>query len=137
MYGLGVYLGDLAQKSHRYVSQPRGGQGTGKNQYRMVLCSVLMGRTLMVEGHLRKGDAMHDVSSLRRIWKGELDAMVEPLRGDRPFLPEGAPPAEQHDLVFVKGLGSCCKGGFSVVNSEYISFHPYQCLPRYEIVYEL
>lgn len=136
MFGLGIYLADIAQKSHRYVSQPSGAKG-GKNTYRMVLCSVLMGRTLMIEGHLRSGECMHDVSALRRVWKGELEGMVEPLARDRPLLPKGGLSAEEHDLVFVKGLGSCCRSGVSVHNSEYISFHPYQCLPRYEIEYEL
>jgi len=133
MFGLGIYLADIAQKSHRYVSQPTV-SGGGKTRYRMVLCSVLMGRVLMINGHLRNGDCMHDVSALRRIWKGELEAMVESSNGP---IPEGSPPAEEHDLTFVKGLGSCCRSGFSVHNSEYISFHPYQCLPRYEIEYEL
>merc|ERR1712039_786599 len=132
MYGLGIYLADLAQKSNRYVSQPSG------KRYRMVLCSVLMGRTVMVDGHLRQAAAMHDVPTLRKLWKGDLDAMCQPCDTTKAsFLPEGAPPVEQHDLLFVKGLGSKCKPGFSVVNSEYLSFHPYQCLPRYEIIYEM
>merc|ERR1712048_3029 len=46
MFGLGIYLADLAQKSHRYVSQPKG------NRYRIVVCSVL-GKSFQVEGHLR------------------------------------------------------------------------------------
>merc|ERR1712046_413493 len=45
--------------------------------------------------------------------------------------------AEKSDLLFVKGLGSSVRPGFSVVNSEYIAFHPHQCLPKYEIEYEL
>merc|ERR1712050_510435 len=45
--------------------------------------------------------------------------------------------AEKSDLIFVKGLGSAVKPGFSVVNSEYIAFHPHQCLPMYEIEYEM
>merc|ERR1712125_103367 len=45
--------------------------------------------------------------------------------------------AEKSDLLFVKGLGSAVRPGFSVVNSEYIAFHPHQCLPKYEIEYEL
>merc|ERR1712151_601044 len=101
----------------------------------MILCSVLAGRTLMVEGHLQKADSLHDVSSLRRLWKGELETMVQPTARGRPLLPVGAPPVEEHDILFVKGLGSGCRSGLSVVNSEYICFHPYQCLPRYEIVY--
>merc|ERR1712176_1668070 len=136
MYGLGIYLGDMAQKSHRYVSQPAR-TSSGKTRCRMVLCSVLMGRALMVEGYLRTAHAMHDVSSLRGVWKGELESMVECVRCDQPLVSDGAPPIEQHDLIFVKGLGSRCRNGFSVVNSEYISFHPYQCLPRYEVIYEM
>lgn len=135
MYGLGIYVADISQKSHRYVSQPAGSGHSGKQRYRMVLCSVLMGRTLMIEGHLCKGDAMHDVSSLRRIWKGDFETMVQPCGG--PLFPKGSLPAEEHDLIFVKGLGVKSKPGFSVHNSEYIAFHPYQCLPRYEIEYEL
>lgn len=44
---------------------------------------------------------------------------------------------EKSDLLFVKGLGDECRPGFSVVNSEYIAFHPHQCLPKYEIEYEV
>merc|ERR1719203_2434352 len=36
--------------------------------------------------------------------------------------------AEKSDLLFVKGLGSAVRPGWSVVNSEYIAFHPHQCL---------
>lgn len=136
MFGLGIYLADIAQKSHRYVSQPVRTKG-GKRRYRMVLCSVVMGRTLMIEGHLRKGECMHDVSGLRTVWKGELEAMVEPAVRGQQLLQKNGLKAEEHDLLFVKGLGSCCRPGLSVHNSEYISFHPYQCLPRYEIEYEM
>ena len=45
--------------------------------------------------------------------------------------------AEKSDLLFVNGLGSAVRPGYSVVNSEYIAFHPHQCLPKYEIEYEL
>lgn len=45
--------------------------------------------------------------------------------------------AEKSDLLFVKGLGPNHKPGLSVLNSEYIAFHPHQCLPKYEIVYEM
>merc|ERR1712012_91313 len=45
--------------------------------------------------------------------------------------------AEKSDLLFVKGLGCKCRHGYSVVNSEYIAFHPHQCLPKYEIEYEI
>jgi len=45
--------------------------------------------------------------------------------------------AEKSDLLFIKGLGNNVRPGFSVVNSEYIAFHPHQCLPKYEIEYTL
>lgn len=44
---------------------------------------------------------------------------------------------EKSDLLYVKGLGSRAKPGYSVINSEFIAFHPYQCLPLYEIEYEV
>lgn len=137
MFGLGIYLADIAQKSHRYCSRPvmRG----SRRQFRMVVCSVLQGKPLQLEAHLRKPDAMHDMFSLRACYKGDLEGMVEFVDSQKAAPGEwaGDLPVEQHDLLFVKGLGDKCKRGFSVVNSEYLSFHPYQCLPRYEVVYEM
>jgi hypothetical protein len=46
-------------------------------------------------------------------------------------------PAEKCDMIFVQGLEERVRPGFSVVNSEYIAYHPHQCLPKYEITYEL
>merc|ERR1711933_268073 len=37
--------------------------------------------------------------------------------------------AEKSDLLFVKGLGTQSRPGYSVVNNEYIAFHPHQNLP--------
>merc|ERR1712061_113876 len=76
MYGLGIYLADLAQKSHRYVSQPETVEG-GRRRYRMIICSVL-GRAFKVEGHLRCAEAMHDVANVRALSEEELASMVEP-----------------------------------------------------------
>jgi len=45
--------------------------------------------------------------------------------------------AEKSDLLFIKGLGDQVRPGSSVINSEYIAFHPHQCLPKYEIEYEV
>jgi len=132
MYGLGIYLGDLAQKSHRYCSQPE--MRGGRRRYRMILCSVL-GKAFKLEGHLRNGSAMHDVVNHRAIQEEELAAMVEPCNvygGSDPMQV-----CEKSDLLFVQGLGSHSRPGFSVINSEYIAFHPHQCLPKYEIVYEI
>lgn len=140
MFGLGIYLADLAQKSHRYVSRPQL-VGT-RRRYRMVICSVLTGRTLQLEAHLAQPDSMHDIQSLRACWPGDLKAKVKPVddttKAIRRCCTGGdTAPVEQHDLLFVKGLAHRCCPGSSVFNSEYISFHPYQCLPRYEIVYEI
>jgi len=188
MYGLGIYLADSAQKSHRYVSQPQADR-QGRQTYRMVVCSVL-GKSFQVEGHLRKQAAMHDVVNVRALTDEDMDEMIDHCQachvtrgvgasirgvdGDSwghvvaddyncwrlqsgrvakkenegyrwnwaPANPGAAccdnlEVAEKSDLLFVKGLGCAVRPGFSVVNSEYIAFHPHQCLPKYEIEYEL
>lgn len=127
MFGLGIYLGDLAQKSHCYVS------GLGADRiHRMVVCSVLFGDALQLEGHLASGEAMHDVFSLRALGPDVLPKMVTSVGAEG-----GRTRVDQKDILFVKGLGGCCRPGLSVFNSEYISFHPYQCLPLYEIAYRM
>merc|ERR1711881_593620 len=186
MYGLGIYLADMAQKSHRYVSQPKTSK-SGRQTYRMVVCSVL-GKSFQVEGHLRAPDAMHDIVNVRSLTEEMVEDMVEQCQaccaqrgvgasirgygGDiwgRVVADEGhcwrlhtgriakketegyrwtwdisaeiscdnLEVAEKSDLLFVKGLGAAVRPGSSVVNSEYIAFHPHQCLPKYEIEYEL
>jgi len=135
MFGLGIYLGDIAQKSHRYVSQPRSDPG-GRQRYRMIVCSVL-GRAYTLEGHLKFAQAMHDVPAVRGLSAHDLDDMVEPCRCKGNQESAMAAPAEKCDLMFVQGLGELSRPGFSVVNSEYIAYHPHQCLPKYEIVYEI
>jgi len=135
MFGLGIYLGDMAQKSHRYVSQPRMVQG--RKQYRMIVCSVL-GRALKIQGHLKCGDAMHDVPQVRELDADDIKNMIEPCRGPTPSGDAGIEiPPEKSDMIFVQGLEGSVRPGYSVVNSEYIAYHPHQCLPKYEITYEL
>jgi len=129
MYGLGVYLGDLAQKSHRYVSAAADACA-GRRECKMVVCSVLLGDALQLEGHLRCCDALHDMQSLRQLGAGALQGKVDLVSAF-----SGRKPVDQRDILFVKGLGAASRPGSSVFNSEYISFHPYQCLPRYEITY--
>jgi hypothetical protein len=130
MFGLGIYLADMAQKSHRYCSQPEY-RPFGKRVFRIIVCSVL-GSGLEIEGYLTKKDAMHNVPNVRALAE-DLKNMIEPVRGaTRP-----AASVEQHDLLSVKGLGCNCRPGLSVFNSEYIAFHPHQCLPKYEITYEV
>merc|ERR1711967_195257 len=107
-------------------------------RYHMIVCSVL-GRAFKVEGHLKCADAMHDVPTVRALSTDEVDAMIEPCKG--PHDADGQmtiqTPAEKCDMMFVQGLGGRHRPGFSVVNSEYIAYHPHQCLPKYEITYEL
>jgi hypothetical protein len=185
MFGLGIYLADMAQKSHRYCSQPE--RKGGRLIYRMVLCQVL-GKSYKLEGHLREGTAMHDIVNIRACTEEDLDDWVEQCHactassgvganidgingehwgvvvgdeghcwrlsngriakkhteGER-WVWASAPEvsadnlevAEKSDLLFCKGLGFNHRPGFSVVNSEYIAFHPHQCLPKYEIVYSM
>merc|ERR1712217_535495 len=74
MYGLGIYLADMAQKSHRYVSQPR---SNGRRQtYSMIVCSVL-GKSFEVEGYLKRDRAMHDVCDVRTLTEEDLDGMID------------------------------------------------------------
>eukprot|EP00933_Yihiella_yeosuensis_P077127 TRINITY_DN872_c0_g1_i1.p1 TRINITY_DN872_c0_g1~~TRINITY_DN872_c0_g1_i1.p1 ORF type:complete len:1088 (-),score=219.80 TRINITY_DN872_c0_g1_i1:370-3633(-) len=145
MYGLGIYLADMAQKSHRYVSQAKS-TGRGRSQYKMVVCSVL-GRAYKVEGHLREKDGMHDVANVKVLSSAEMNELVEPCCAAqrRPGRSGAACTADlssetspdKCDLMFVQGLGSNSRPGWSVYNSEYIAYHPHQCLPKYEITYEL
>merc|ERR1712226_1268503 len=140
MYGLGIYLADMAQKSHRYVSQPMLGK-SGHRSYRMIVCSVL-GKAYQIEGHLRMKEAMHDVVNVRSLTDETTDDMIERCQacvdtGSTSVSVDNLETAEKSDLLFIKGLGSAVRQGFSVVNSEYIAFHPHQCLPMYEIEYEI
>jgi len=47
MYGLGIYLADMAEKSQRYTTA-----ATGKRSFKMVVCSVL-GKGFQIEGYLK------------------------------------------------------------------------------------
>jgi len=104
----------------------------------MIVCSVL-GRAFKVEGHLKRADAMHDVPTVRSLGADELGTMIEPCAG---FCESNGKmtlqtPAEKSDMMFVQGLGHKVRPGFSVFNSEYIAYHPHQCLPKYEITYDI
>merc|ERR1712232_1138009 len=108
-----------------------------------IMCSVL-GRAFTVKGHLRDRDAMHDVVTVRALQDDDLPEMIEPCQPCDPHGDELAEMiarttevAEKSDLLFIQGLGFSHRPGFSVVNSEYIAFHPHQCLPKYEITYEM
>merc|ERR1719464_2530506 len=105
MFGLGIYLADQAQKSHRYVSQGEPALH-GRRRLRMLVCSVL-GQSLELAGHLRSGESMHDVTSIRELGDADhLGAMLEPVCGEvgAADMPD-ALAIETGDLLFVKGLG--------------------------------
>merc|ERR1712110_1238897 len=76
MFGLGIYLADMAQKSHRYCSQPEF-TSSRKRRFRMIVCSVL-GRAFTVAGHLKQREAMHDVVTVRALQEDDLAEMIEP-----------------------------------------------------------
>jgi len=81
---------------------------------------------------------MHDVPQVRALDADDLKGMIEPCRGPKASTDAGIElPAEKSDMIFVQGLEGRVRPGFSVVNSEYIAYHPHQCLPKYEITYEL
>jgi len=110
----------------------------------MIICSVL-GKAFSVRGHLREKDSMHDVVNVRALQEDELNGMIEPCcKQHNGRNGVGAMQcvsseevAEKSDLLFVEGLQGMVRQGFSVFNSEYIAFHPHQCLPKYEIEYEI
>jgi hypothetical protein len=77
MYGLGIYLADMAQKSHRYISQPK--IVGGKNRYRMIVCSVL-GKSFEISGYLTDGKVFHDVTDVRNLTPEDIDTMIEPCK---------------------------------------------------------
>jgi len=133
MFGLGIYLGDMAQKSHRYCSQPE--IIGNRMRFRMIVCSVL-GKAFKIEGHLKTAEAMHDIPTVRALNDEKLAEVIEPCRSHLGCQDEYES-AEKSDMLFVQGLGSAVRQGYSVVNSEYIAFHPHQCLPKYEITYDL
>merc|ERR1712217_566730 len=70
MYGLGIYLGDISQKSNRYVSQPENGR------YKMIVCSVL-GKSYEIDGFLKGDRIMHDVVDVRNLTDEDMDEMIE------------------------------------------------------------
>merc|ERR1712048_583743 len=77
MFGLGIYLGDMSAKSHRYCSQPQ--YVGGKQRFKMIVCSVL-GKSFKIEGHLKGDRVMHDVANVRALGDEELKEMIEPCR---------------------------------------------------------
>jgi hypothetical protein len=119
MYGLGVYLADVAQKSHQYV------RNKGSKNYSMLRCRVCLGNPYLIEGNLLSGPAMHDVC-----WCQDPSEFLESVAEDWSI-------AKGHDSFYVKGQAGSQKNGLGVHNNEYIVFQPYQILPLYRIDYTL
>lgn len=129
MYGLGIYLADMAQKSHRYVREPRqpgpDARPGAQPVYSMLRCRVCLGNPFLIEGHLLKKDSMHDLP-----WCEDPSEFLESCP-DEWSLERG------HNAYYVRGLSSSAKAGLGVFNSEYIVFHPHQVLPLYLVDYVL
>jgi len=133
MYGLGVYMADLAQKSHRYVREPQRAVATasgGFNRsrtgiYSMLRCRVSLGNPYLIEGNLLKGDGMHDMC-----WCQNPSDALESNSEDWSV-------TRGHDAFFIRGLSGAQKAGLGVYNNEYVVFQPYQILPLYRVDYTL
>jgi len=118
MYGLGVYLADIAQKSHQYVRTSK-----GSATYSMLRCRVLLGNPYLIEGNLLKSSAMHDLC-----WCQDPSDYLDKLAEDWSI-------SKGHDSYYVKGQAGSQKHGLGVYNNEYIVFQPYQILPLYRVDY--
>lgn len=124
MYGLGVYLADVAQKSHQYVRKPQMRAGAGQ-VYSMLRCRVILGNPYLIEGNLLKGCAMHDTC-----WCQDPSEALESLAEEWSV-------TKGHDAYYIKGLSGRQKQGLGVFNNEYVVFQPYQILPLYQVDYTL
>eukprot|EP00812_Abedinium_dasypus_P011757 NODE_52_length_2378_cov_1310.253121.p1 GENE.NODE_52_length_2378_cov_1310.253121~~NODE_52_length_2378_cov_1310.253121.p1 ORF type:complete len:429 (-),score=114.47 NODE_52_length_2378_cov_1310.253121:302-1588(-) len=129
MYGMGVYLADLAQKSHRYVRVPLHEVGSSdvaaRMVYSMLRCRVCLGNPYLIEGNLLRPQAMHEVC-----WCQDPSEMIDSCTEEWGL-------AKGHDAYYVRGLASAQKAGLGVFNSEYVVFQPYQILPLYRVDYVL
>lgn len=122
MYGLGVYLADMAQKSHQYVRKPLVAK-SGAPVYSMLRCRVSLGNPYLIEGNLLGGSAMHDLC-----WCQDPSEALESLAEEWSI-------NKGHDAYYVKGLAGAQKHGLGVFNNEYIVFQPFQILPLYRVDY--
>jgi len=143
MYGLGIYMADMAQKSHRYVREPSSNVGDivaatpsasgrvasrmlqQRKVYSMLRCRVCLGNPYLIEANLMRGDAMHNMC-----WCQNPSDMIESCT-------EEWCTAKGHDSFFVRGLSGAQKAGLGVINNEYILFQPFQVLPLYKVDYVL
>jgi len=121
MYGLGVYMADVAMKSHRYV---RASRITPQGKiHSMLRCRVALGSPYLIEGDLLTPDGMHDMC-----WCQDPGEALESMAEEWDI-------AKGHDCYYVRGRAGREKAGRGVYNSEYIIFQPYQILPLYRVDY--
>ena len=118
MYGHGIYLADLAAKSHRYVRPHKG-------QHSLVRCRVNLGNPFMIDSKLKHQDGMHHVTYPE-------DPTELLVNNTQPW-----DTLKGHDSYFVKGMGAAATSGRGVINSEYVLFHSAQVLPLYVVDYHV
>ena len=116
MYGHGIYLADMAAKSHRYVRPHKG-------QHSLVRCRVNLGNPFLIDSNLKHQDGMHHIT-----YPEDPTGFLENNTHTWDTL-------KGHDSYFVKGMGAAAASGRGVINSEYILFHPAQVLPLYVVDY--
>eukprot|EP01062_Namystynia_karyoxenos_P031562 TRINITY_DN2340_c0_g3_i1.p1 TRINITY_DN2340_c0_g3~~TRINITY_DN2340_c0_g3_i1.p1 ORF type:complete len:511 (+),score=144.63 TRINITY_DN2340_c0_g3_i1:730-2262(+) len=119
MYGLGVYLADMAQKAHRRVRPgPRG-------EHALLYCKTNLGNPYLIEDDLVAEDAMHDFI--------RCDDPAGALRNvAEDYDTEGG-----HNSYYIRGKGDGAQRGRAVRNGEYAVFHPARILPQFLVRYEL
>eukprot|EP01062_Namystynia_karyoxenos_P064283 TRINITY_DN571_c0_g1_i2.p1 TRINITY_DN571_c0_g1~~TRINITY_DN571_c0_g1_i2.p1 ORF type:complete len:1409 (+),score=427.07 TRINITY_DN571_c0_g1_i2:436-4227(+) len=153
MYGLGIYLADLPEKSHRYVRAPEeyrrdsegeyrslgdfraahgeaegqrrwdGAKDAGCTVYAMLRCQTNLGSPYLIEGNLLRGDAMHDVA-----FPCDPSDMLDRTGQEWDE-------RRTNSSYFVKGQGHTAPSGKAVFNNEYVVFQPWQVWPRYLVLY--
>lgn len=120
MYGLGVYLADIAVKSHAYV---RPVNEEGEKKYSLLRCRVLLGNPYCIEGDKKHRNSLHDYCQCQN------------PRAEMESPPQSWIPWASHDSFVVRG--SSKRRGYGTNYNEYIVFHPYQILPLYRVDYVL
>lgn len=115
MYGLGVYLADIAAKSHAYV-RPKG------NIYSLLRCRVCLGNPFCIETDKLHRDSLHDFCRCQ-------DPTADIVNGSQQWVPWAT-----YDSFVVRGSPRA-RQGFGAHCNEYIVFHPYQILPLYCVDY--
>jgi len=109
MFGLGVYFASDSSKSDQYISDKNHNKIYKKGR-KMLCCTVEVGVCEVVT------------------------VMKSPQEYHDKVLPK-----ENCDSIYAPGQGKNNENGkyVSVINDEYVIFHPHQALPEYMIEYDL